>query len=169
MADGKSPSRYRLWLLAGGVVLFLYVLIRLDPAAVLSVVRRIRWGFLWMVLLFVGHQLVRTFALSRCLVAGPPASFWELVKIRLSGEAVQFLTLTGPFLAEPAKALLLKRQGIQTTHAFGAIAAEFLIYTFTSAAIAIAGLQYLRKYFELEVQSCPIQDEPGEEADSNTR
>ena len=63
---------------------------------------RIQWGFLWITLLYAGHQAVRTFALSKCLVTGRRVSWWELAKIRLSGEAVQFLTLTGPFLAEPA-------------------------------------------------------------------
>jgi len=144
------PSRYRLWLLAGGFGLFLYALVRLDPAAVFSVLLRIRWGFLWIVLLYAGHQLLRTFALSRCLVAESAASFWDLAKIRLSGEAVQFLTLTGPFLAEPAKALLLRGQGIRSTQAFAATIAEFLTYTFTSAAMAIAGLLYLQKHFEVE-------------------
>lgn len=150
MPARATPPRYRLWFLGGGLALFVYVLIRLNPAEVFSLLLRIQWNFLWITLLYVGHQAARTFALSRCLLGGRRASWWELAKIRLSGEAVQFLTLTGPFLAEPAKALLLKRQGIQTTQAFAATLAEFLIYTFTSAAFSIAGLLYLRKHFLLE-------------------
>ena len=150
MAARKPWLQYRMWLLGGGLALFLYVFTRFNPAEVFGLLLRIQWGFLWITLLYAGHQAVRTFALSKCLVTGRRVSWWELAKIRLSGEAVQFLTLTGPFLAEPAKALLLKKQGIQATQAFAATIAEFLIYTFTSAALSIAGPLYLRRHFELE-------------------
>jgi hypothetical protein len=71
------------------------------------------------------------------------------VRIRLSEEAIQFLTSTGPFLAEPAKVWLLQRRGLSTRHAVAATVSEYLIYTFTSAAFAIAGLTYLLHNFEL--------------------
>jgi hypothetical protein len=40
--------------------------------------------------------------------------------IRLSGEAVQVLTLTGPFLAEPTPAWLLQRRRFTLTEGFAA-------------------------------------------------
>ena len=76
-------------------------------------------------------------------------SYWDIVRIRLSGEAIQFLTSTGPFLAEPAKVWLLRRRGLSIKHAAAATVSEYLIYTFTSAALGIAGLTYLVSNFEL--------------------
>ncbi len=102
MAARKPWLQYRMWLLGGGLALFLFVFTRFNPAEVFSLLLRIQWGFLWITLLYAGHQALRTFALSKCLVTGRRVYWWELAKIRLSGEAVQFLTLTGPFLAESA-------------------------------------------------------------------
>src|SRR5438874_2587361 len=69
--------------------------------------------------------------------------------MRLSGEAVQFLTFTGPFLAEVAKALLLRTRGLTVPQAFAATISEYLVYTFTSAAMAMPRLLYLLQHFEL--------------------
>jgi uncharacterized membrane protein YbhN (UPF0104 family) len=69
--------------------------------------------------------------------------FGDLLRIRLSGEAVQFLTFTGPFLAEPSKAWLLERRGLALSEGFAATTAEYLIYTSVSAAMLIAGLSLL--------------------------
>jgi hypothetical protein len=67
----------------------------------------------------------------------------------LSGEAIQFLTSTGPFLAEPAKVWLLRDRGVSIRQAVAATILEFLIYTLSSAAFAVAGLMYLLANFEL--------------------
>src|SRR5258708_3993328 len=58
-------------------------------------------------------------------------------------EGVEMLTLTGPFLAEPAKAWLLHRRGIETPAAFGAVAAEYLLYNLTAAWLGSVALGIL--------------------------
>ena len=64
--------------------------------------------------------------------------------MRLAGEAIEMLTFTGPFLAEPSKGLLLKRLGIDTSDAFGAIAVEFLFYMMVAFWMAGFSLVVLR-------------------------
>jgi len=64
-------------------------------------------------------------------------------------ETIQFLTFTGPFLAEPAKMWLLQKRGLSPKRAVAATVSEYLIYTLTSAAFAIAALIYLLGNFEL--------------------
>jgi uncharacterized membrane protein YbhN (UPF0104 family) len=129
--------------------LFAYLLVRLGAAEIASLVLRVGWYFALIAVIYLGHQLIRASAYSKCVAANKRAPYWEIVRIRLSGEAIQFLTSSGPFLAEPAKVWLLRRQGLSTKHATAATVAEYLIYTFTSAAFAIAGVTYLLNNFEL--------------------
>ena len=56
------------------------------------------------------YQSLRAAALSASMTGSTPLPWREALWVRLSGEAVQFLTFTGPFLAEPAKAPLGKTQ-----------------------------------------------------------
>src|SRR5207244_13119603 len=63
--------------------------------------------------------------------------------IRFAAEAVEMLTFTGPFLAEPAKGWLLTRHGVTAAQAFGAIAIEYLAYTLVSAWLATGALWLL--------------------------
>jgi hypothetical protein len=141
--------RYRAIVLGLGCVLFVYLLVRLNPTEIFSLLLGIGWYFGLIVAAYGGHQLIRAIAFRKCLTADERPSYWDIVRIRLSGEATQFLTSTGPFLAEPAKVWLLRRWGLSIKNAAAATVSEYLIYTFTSAALAIGGLTYLVSHFEL--------------------
>ncbi|MFQ5792332.1 MAG: lysylphosphatidylglycerol synthase domain-containing protein, partial [Acidobacteriota bacterium] len=52
-------------------------------------------------------------------------------------------------LAEPAKAWLFIKRGLSTREAVAATLTEYLVYAFSSAAIAVAALTYLLARFEL--------------------
>jgi hypothetical protein len=130
-------------------VLFIYLLVQLGAAKIFSLLLGVGWYFVVIAAIYGGHQLVRAIAYWKCVTANEPASYWDILRIRLSGEAIQFLTFTGPFLAEPSKVWLLKRRGLSTRHAIAATVSEYLIYTFISAAFGIAGLAYLLINFEL--------------------
>ncbi len=144
-----AKHRYRTLLLGLGCVLFAYLLIHLGAAKILSLLLDIGWYFGLIAATYAGHQLVRAFAYWRCATVDGHSSYWDVLRIRLSGEAVQFLTFTGPFLAEPAKMWLLKGKGLSTKHAIAATVAEYLIYTLMSAAFAVAALIYLLGHLEL--------------------
>jgi uncharacterized membrane protein YbhN (UPF0104 family) len=145
-----SPKhRYRAVLLGFGSALFTYLLVRLGAAQIASLLLGIGWYFGLITAIYAGHQLIRAFAYWKCVAASERYSYWEIVRIRLSGEAIQFLTSTGPFLAEPAKVWLLRKRGLSAKHAVAATVSEYLIYTLTSAAFGVAGLTYLLITFEL--------------------
>jgi hypothetical protein len=147
--QGRGKRRYRAALLGFSGALFVYLLVRLGAAEVSSVLLGVGWYFGLIAAIYAGHQLFRAIAYWKCATENEHTSYWDMVRIRLSGEAIQFLTFTGPFLAEPAKMWLLQRRGLSTNHAVAATVLQYLIYTFTSAAFAIAGLTYLLIHFEL--------------------
>jgi len=129
--------------------LFVYLLVRLGAAEIFSLLLGIGWSFGLIAAAYTGHQLIRAIAFWKCITTNKRSSYWDIVRIRLSGEAIQFLTSTGPFLAEPAKVWLLRRRGLSIKQAAAATVSEYLIYTFTSAVLGITGLTYLVSNFEL--------------------
>lgn len=71
---------------------------------------------------------MRAIALVACLPAEALAPR-DAMGLRVVGESLEVLTLMGPFVAEPSKAWLLKRQGLQTADAFGGVFGEYLLYS----------------------------------------
>jgi hypothetical protein len=138
----------RIVLLVAGTALLVVLLWRLGPAEILGTLGQIGWYFVPILLLGGAHQAVRALALNVCILRPGTLSYRDAVAIRLSGEAVQTLTLTGPVLAEPTKAWLLERRGLTFKEGFAATLTEYLIYSFVSAAMAIIGLIALVVRFE---------------------
>jgi hypothetical protein len=124
--------------------LFVYLLVRIGATEISRLLLEIGWYFGLISVTYACYQLIRAIAYWKC-VANTLVSYWAVLRIRLSGEAVQF----GPFLAEPTKVWFLRRRGLSTKYAVAATVAEYLIYTLSSAALAIAGLTYLLRNFDL--------------------
>ncbi|HVW85384.1 MAG TPA: lysylphosphatidylglycerol synthase domain-containing protein [Bryobacteraceae bacterium] len=137
----EFKQRYRAILFGAGCALFVWLLLRLNPSAVFALLLDIGWRFVPVIAFYGCHQLLRAAAYRQCV--SNHCAYWDLVKIRLSGEAIQFLSSTGPFLAEPAKAWFLRRSGVSARRAIAATILEYLIYSFTSAAFAVTSLLYL--------------------------
>jgi hypothetical protein len=126
-----------------GIAVFVYLLIQLGPAAVLAMLARIGWQAVPIALAYAAFQTLRAMALTASVTSAQALRVRDALWIRLSGEAVQFLTFTGPFLAEPAKAMLLKGRGLKATEGFAATLTEYLSYTFTAAALSIGALWWI--------------------------
>lgn len=136
----------RLIFLAAGAALFVYLVLQLGPGAVLEMLGRIGWDGLVIVGIYAVYQSLRALALTAAVTEHRRQgairwrdAFW----IRLSGEAIQFLTFTGPFLAEPAKAFLLKGRGLTAVEGFAATLTEYLVNLFTGALMSIAAIGWL--------------------------
>jgi hypothetical protein len=144
MPVSVSASRLlRTLLLLAGLALLVYLVVDVGPADILALLSRVGWGFVPITALHLGHQALRALALRLSAAQPGAVTYRDALAVRLSGEAVQFLTSTGPFLAEPSKALLLGRHGLTTTEGFAATIAEYLAYTFVSAAMLAAAMAYL--------------------------
>jgi hypothetical protein len=133
----------RLLFLFAGLAVFVYLFVELGPGEVLAMLARIGLGAVPIALAYATHQCMRAAALTASVASGRRVAFLDALWIRLSGEAVQFLTFTGPFLAEPAKAWLLKDRGLSATEGFAATLTEYLCYMFTAAALSAAVLAWL--------------------------
>jgi hypothetical protein len=136
--------RLRGLLLAAGLVVIATLVVRTGPALLLEMLRRVGWSIVAIVALYAGYVGVRAVALWR--VVPGPVRFADVLRVRLSSEAVEVLTYTGPFLAEPAKGWLLTRRGLPTVDAFAAVATEYLLYTTVSAALALTAFSLLVAY-----------------------
>src|SRR5947208_5281879 len=127
----------RIVLLLGGALLLAFLLWSLGPADILDAVGRIGWYFALILVLGGAHHATRAVALQACVLRTGVLRYRDALAIRLSGEAIQSLTFTGPILAEPTKAWLLEAYGLTLKEGFAATITEYLIYTFVTAAMSI--------------------------------
>lgn len=126
--------------LAIGTALLVILIWRLGPQEILAALSQIGWYAALILLLYAAHHATRALALRTCVLPPTTLRYVEAVAIRLSGEAVQVLTVTGPVLAEPTRAWLLQRRGLTLTEGFAATISEYLVSLFVNAAMAIAAL-----------------------------
>src|SRR5919108_1494053 len=133
----------RLVLMFGGGALLVLLLWRLGPSEILDALGRIGWYFVPVLLLGGAHHAMRALALRTCVLRSGTLRYGDALAIRLSGEAIQSLTFTGPVLAQPTKAWLLEGHGLTLKEGFAATITEYLICSFVTVAMSIAGLVYL--------------------------
>jgi Lysylphosphatidylglycerol synthase TM region len=125
---------------AGGVVLAILVR-QVGVRNVADLLARVGWAFPVVAALYFVHVCVRAAALWRCTQTD--LRYRDVLRVRLSGEAVEMLTFTGPFLAEPAKGVMLTRCGVARGDAIRGVASEYALYTLTSAWMAVVALALL--------------------------
>lgn len=136
-----------IFLLLGTVFLAL-LLWYLGLSDILGLLGRIGWYSIPIFFLYAAHHAMRALALHSCVLRPGLLGYGDALAIRLSGEAIQSLTFTGPLLAEPTRAWLLKRHGLTLEEGFGATITEYLINSFVMAGMSIAGLLYLVSHFD---------------------
>jgi uncharacterized protein (TIRG00374 family) len=130
-----------------GVAVLAILIWYLGFSQILDLLRRIGWSSIPILLLGVAHHAVRAVALRACVLTPGLVRYGDALAIRLSGEAINSLTFTGPVLAEPARAWLLERRGLTLREGFAVTITETLIYAFVSAAMSLVGLLYLVQRF----------------------
>jgi len=132
-----------------GLCILVVLFYRLGPQNILALFRQIGWAFLGVVLIYGVQELVRALAVFECLAPESRPAFKKVVHIRLIGEAVRAVTLTGPFLAEPTRAWFIKREGVRASEAVAATVGEYVLNGLVSALLTIAAVLYLFNYVEV--------------------
>jgi hypothetical protein len=126
-----------------GVALFVYLIKQTGLTTLTQYVAMMGWGSL----LILGLSAVRN-----CARAGSwyfsiepgqrGVSFWSLMNVMLAGEAIKYLTATGPLVSEPAKAAMVRRY-VPLLQGFSSVVVENLIYYLTVFIFMFASLPAL--------------------------
>ena len=133
----------RIVLLALGIALLVWLTARLGVHQIVAMLMALRWAAVPVVLIFSAHQFVRAVVLTLCVCGPERLSIVDAVRVRIAGEAVDFLSFSGPLAAEPAKAWLLHKRGFDVSVGLAATLAEYLTSSFVAAALVLAGVVYV--------------------------
>src|SRR5215470_1814511 len=130
-------SKGNLLLAIAGVALFAWVIVHAGPSAIAHQLKSLRIALPIVVVLSLVRLVLQTITWSAALKSeGIDISMPRLMGIRLSSQAMGYLTVFGPVVSEPMKIKLLRTPVASTA------TATFLdngVYWFTSALIGIAG------------------------------
>jgi hypothetical protein len=133
----------RLLVPVAGVALLAVLFVQLGPSRILWLLQAIGWNLPVIVAIYASHECVRAVAVSRCLPAEHRPPLRRLLWIRFMGESVRSLTHTGPFLAEPARAWMLAKQGVSGAHAYAASVSEFIANSTLSSLFTVVVLGFV--------------------------
>jgi uncharacterized protein (TIRG00374 family) len=107
---------------------------------IIDALRQVGWGFA----IVIGLNLLRHFMRAGSMYLAVPRerrtfSYLNALSARFGGEAVTFLTFTGPFLGDATKAVLLRKQ-IPLTHGASAVLIDNILYYVSVALMMIGGV-----------------------------
>ena len=132
-----------------GLMLFVYLLRETGLSTLGHHLKTLGWGFVFIVALSAVRNCVRAGSWFVAIEPGERRiTFWKLMNAMLAGEAIKYLTATGPLLAEPAKAAMVRRQ-IPLLQGFSSVLVENLIYYLTVFMFMFAGLPALVRLAEV--------------------
>lgn len=123
-----------------GVSLLILVIYEIGLKTIGDALSRVGWGFLIVIGLNGSRHLLRALSLY---LAIPPQhrtfKFRYAVAARLGGEAISFVTFTGPFLGEATKAALLKRN-IPLSQSVTAVVVDNILYDISVGMLILGGV-----------------------------
>jgi hypothetical protein len=129
--------------LVAGLALFAYLLREVGLESLAEYLGAMGWGFALIVALSFLRNSAR--AASWYFSIEPShrhIGYWSLMNVMLAGEAIKYLTATGPLLGEPAKAAMVRRD-VPLVQGFSSIVIENLIYNLTVFLFMLAGIPAL--------------------------
>jgi len=142
--SGSSRSRRSFFWLQGlafllGLGLLVYVINRVGVQPLFDALLRIGFGFFVILALSGVRHVLRTMAMR---AAVPPEhrrfNFVQAFAARLGGEAISFLTFTGPLLGEATKVALLRKR-VPLTYGVPALVVDNLIYNLSVVFFILTG------------------------------
>ena len=127
--------------LLAGLALFVYLVYSVGFQQILDSIKTVGIaGFVLLILVSACRHFLRSFAWLQCFEEDHRRiGVFNLFNIRMAGDAVRFLSFTGPVLGETSKAVLLRKR-LPMIHGVSSIIIENLSYTFTAILVIISGL-----------------------------
>jgi len=134
---------------AFGLALFVYVINHVGVQPVFDALTQIGFGFP----LLLGLSGMRHFFRAVSMrMAVPPRhrqfNLWQAFTTRLSGEAISFLTFTGPLLGEATKAALLRKR-VPLVAGVQALVVDNLLYNLSVALFVLSGACVMLAAYDL--------------------
>ena len=129
--------------LFAGLALFVYLIQQTGLDTLGHYLGMMGWGALAILALSAARNYARAgswyFSIEP---AHRNVGFHALTNVMLAGEAIKYLTTTGPFLSEPAKAAMVRRQ-VPMLQGVSSVVVENIIYYLTVFVVMLAGLPAL--------------------------
>jgi putative ABC transport system permease protein len=132
-----------------GLALLVYVIRRVGIQPIFDALLKIGSGFFVLLGISGGRHALRTLAMR---AAVPPEhrrfSFRHAFSVRLGGEAISFLTFTGPILGEATKVALLKKR-VPLVYGVSALVVDNLLYNLSVALFILSGAVVMLLAYDL--------------------
>lgn len=142
--SGSSRSRRSFIWLQGlafllGIALLAFVINRVGVQPIFDALLRIGFGFFFVLGISGLRHFLRTIAMRAAVPSEHRRiSFLQAFAARLGGEAISFLTFTGPLLGEATKVALLRKR-IPLTYGVPALVVDNLIYNLSVVFFILTG------------------------------
>jgi putative ABC transport system permease protein len=144
--SGSSSSRARrsiIWLqavaFALGLGLLVYVINSVGVQPIFDALGRIGFGFIFLLAINGSRHVLRTLAMSRAVSPEHRRfNFLQAFSVRLGGEAISFLTFTGPVLGEATKVALLRKR-MPLVYGVQAVVIDNILYNLSVIVFILTG------------------------------
>ncbi|MBC7909624.1 MAG: flippase-like domain-containing protein [Pyrinomonadaceae bacterium] len=142
-SGSKGARRTILWLQAIafilGLALLVYVVNRVGLQPIFDALARIGTGFFIILAISGLRHVFRTMAMSFSIAPEHrDFGFRHAFAVRLGGEAISFLTFTGPLLGEATKVAMLRRR-VPLAHGVPALVVDNLLYNLSVGVFILSG------------------------------
>lgn len=142
-SGGDKAHKSLIWLqvlaFALGLALLVYVLHRVGLQPIFDALIRIGFGFFLLLGLSGVRHVFRTIAMRAAVPSEHRnLSFSQAFAARLGGEAISFLTFTGPLLGEATKVALLRKR-VPLTYGVPALVVDNLLYNLSVVFFILSG------------------------------
>jgi len=122
-----------------GFGLLVYVIRKVGLQPLFDALIRIGFGFFFVLAISGSRHVLRTIAMRAAVPAEHRRiNFFQAFAARLGGEAISFLTFTGPLLGEATKVALLRRR-VPLTYGVPALVVDNLIYNISVVFFILSG------------------------------
>jgi putative ABC transport system permease protein len=152
--SGSNSFRRKIIWLQGvafllGLALLVYVIRRVGVQPIFDALLRIGFGFLILLSISGLRHALRTLAM-RAAVAPEHRrfSFRHALAVRLGGEAISFLTFTGPILGEATKVALLRKR-VPLAYGVSALVVDNILYNLSVALFILSGAVVMLLAYDL--------------------
>ena len=122
-----------------GLGLLVFVIKKVGLQPLFDALIKIGFGFFFVLAISGARHILRTIAMSAAVPAEHRRfNFFQAFAARLGGEAISFLTFTGPLLGEATKVALLRKR-VPLTYGVPALVVDNLIYNLSVVFFILSG------------------------------